>query len=160
MVCYFAFSFGALIGTRGEVLNTLGLPSRSAWLLSVSSTRKNFSASMGVALVGALCPMSERTVRNSITYPRLELREIAENLHHNEPTALERDGQVAPWAVTAAQVLQSATPAGDISRKKKGARRVAADFGIETTDPYRAVKVASLSPKAKQAGHDVQEQRW
>jgi hypothetical protein len=38
-------AFGGLIGTRGEVLTTRGLPSE-AWLMTVSSIRKNFSASI------------------------------------------------------------------------------------------------------------------
>ena len=46
---YFALSLGGLIGTCREVLTTLGLPSRWVWLMTVSRTRKNFSASMCVA---------------------------------------------------------------------------------------------------------------
>ncbi len=46
---YFALSLGGLIGTCREVLATLGLPSRQVWLMTVSRTRKNFSASMCVA---------------------------------------------------------------------------------------------------------------
>jgi hypothetical protein len=41
---------GALIGTRGTLLTTLTLPSE-AMLLSVSKTRKNFSASTANLLV-------------------------------------------------------------------------------------------------------------
>jgi hypothetical protein len=40
---------GNLTGTCGEVLTTRGAPSGEAWLFSVSISRMNFSASMGVA---------------------------------------------------------------------------------------------------------------
>jgi hypothetical protein len=39
---------GSLIGICCAVVAIIGLPSVGAWLLSVSRTRKNFSASMGV----------------------------------------------------------------------------------------------------------------
>ena len=40
---------GNLTGTCGEVLTTHGAPAGEAWLFSVSISRMNFSASMGVA---------------------------------------------------------------------------------------------------------------
>jgi hypothetical protein len=44
---YFPVSLGSLIGTCGEELMTLGLPSKWAWpRISDSKSRKNFSASM------------------------------------------------------------------------------------------------------------------
>jgi hypothetical protein len=54
---------GALIGTWGTLLTTLTLPSE-AMLLSVSRTRKNFSASIASLL-------SKLSLRNSITYHRV-----------------------------------------------------------------------------------------
>jgi hypothetical protein len=47
---------GNFTGTCGEVLTTRVLPSGSEWFLSVSSRRKNFSASMVVASFGGLLP--------------------------------------------------------------------------------------------------------
>jgi hypothetical protein len=41
------------------VVATIGLPSVGAWLLSVSRTRKNFSASMGVTPAVAVSPFVE-----------------------------------------------------------------------------------------------------
>ena len=45
---------GNLIGTCGEGLTTRGAPSGEAWLFSVSISRMNFSASMGVASLVSL----------------------------------------------------------------------------------------------------------
>ena len=47
-ICYLRSPLGNLIGTCGELLTTLGLPSGLAWLLIVSMSRMNFSASMGL----------------------------------------------------------------------------------------------------------------
>jgi hypothetical protein len=46
---YLLLAAGNLTGTCGEVLTTRGAPSGGAWLFSVSISRMNFSASMGVA---------------------------------------------------------------------------------------------------------------
>ncbi len=59
-----------------------------------------------------------------------ELQEIAENLHRSELTALERDTQIGRWA---------------------GVRKVARELNLGRKDVERAVKVASISPEAKQA---------
>jgi hypothetical protein len=42
-----------LTGTCGEALTTRGVPSGEVWLFSVSISRMNFSASMGVASLSA-----------------------------------------------------------------------------------------------------------
>ena len=46
---YLLLAVGNLTGTCGEVLTTRGAPSGEAWLFSVSISRMNFSASIGVA---------------------------------------------------------------------------------------------------------------
>ena len=46
---YLLLAAGNLTGTCGEALTTRGVPSGEAWLFSVSISRMNFSASMGVA---------------------------------------------------------------------------------------------------------------
>src|SRR6478752_2281141 len=46
---YLLVAAGNLTGTCGEALTTRGAPSGEAWLFSVSISRMNFSASMGVA---------------------------------------------------------------------------------------------------------------
>jgi ParB-like chromosome segregation protein Spo0J len=83
-----------------------------------------------------------------------ELQEIAENLHRSELTALERDTQIGRWAeLTAAKVGQVDPPSGGAQPAEKGVRKVARELNLERKDVERAVKVASISPEAKQAAH-------
>jgi ParB-like chromosome segregation protein Spo0J len=85
-----------------------------------------------------------------------ELQEIAENLHRSELTALERDTQIGRWAeLTAAKVGQVDPPSGGAQPAEKGVRKVARELSLERKDVARAVKVASISPAAKQAARDA-----
>jgi ParB-like chromosome segregation protein Spo0J len=85
-----------------------------------------------------------------------ELQEIAENLHRSELTALERDTQIGRWAeLTAAKVGQVDPPSGGAQPAEKGVRKVARELNLERKDAERAVKVASISPEAKQAARDA-----
>lgn len=102
-----------------------------------------------------------------------EMMMIAENLHRSELTALERDEQVARWialsgAAQSAQVepIESrraeaeqvsrqvdAKPLG--GRPEGGVRAASREIGISESDARRAVKVANLSPEAKQAARET-----
>jgi ParB-like chromosome segregation protein Spo0J len=85
-----------------------------------------------------------------------ELQEIAENLHRSELTTLERDTQIGRWAeLTAAKVGQVDPPSGGAQPAEKGVRKVARELNLERKDVERAVKVASMSPEAKQAACDA-----
>jgi ParB-like chromosome segregation protein Spo0J len=85
-----------------------------------------------------------------------ELQEIAENLHRSELTALERDTQIGRWAeLTAAKVGQVDLPSGGAQPAEKGVRKAARELSLERKDVERAVKVASISPEAKQAARDA-----
>jgi hypothetical protein len=85
-----------------------------------------------------------------------ELQEIAENLHRSELTALERDTQIGRWAeLTTAKASQVETPLGGAQPREKGVRKVANDLCLDKSDVQRAVKVASISPEAKQAARDA-----
>ena len=53
---YLPIPAGNLTGICGDVLTTLVLPSGWAWLLSVSRSRKNFSASMSVYSLRPVLP--------------------------------------------------------------------------------------------------------
>lgn len=91
-----------------------------------------------------------------------QLREIAENLHRAELTALERDEHVAKW-VELTEARQSAQfapietkrPDGKGHRKEGGINAAARELGVERTATQRAVKVASLSDEAKQVARDT-----
>jgi ParB-like chromosome segregation protein Spo0J len=85
-----------------------------------------------------------------------ELQEIAENLHRSELTTLERDAQIARWAeLIAVKVGQVDPPSGGAQPAEKGIRKVARELNLERKDVERAVKVASISPEAKQAARDA-----
>lgn len=85
-----------------------------------------------------------------------QLREIAENLHRAELTALERDEHIAKWVeLVETKVAQIAPPCGGDQPAEKGIRKAVRELGIERTSVQRAVKVASLSDEAKQVARDT-----
>jgi len=94
-----------------------------------------------------------------------QLREIAENLHRAELTALERDEHIAKWvelvrcygAADAAKnkPVQSAPVSTGGRGNKGGINEASRQLGIEGTDAKRAVKVASLSDEAKKVARDT-----
>lgn len=89
---------------------------------------------------------------------RLRLAEIAENLHRNELTALERDELLAEWIhLTEArrEVSAQVAPKPQGGRPEGGIRAAARELGVDRDDARRAVKVASLAPEAKQAARDA-----
>ena len=87
---------------------------------------------------------------------QLRLAEIAENLHRNELTALDRDDLIAEWIrLIAEKVSQLETPLGGHQPATKGIRAAERELGISKADASRAVKVASLSPEAKAVATEV-----
>lgn len=85
-----------------------------------------------------------------------QLWEIAENLHRNELTALERDEQVSLW------IALSAKKRGQLDQVSKGGRgqkgglsEVTQELGIDRSDARRALKVASLPEEAKTIARDA-----
>jgi ParB-like chromosome segregation protein Spo0J len=87
----------------------------------------------------------------------LELREIAENLHRAELTALERDEQIGRWIelVAAKQVSDRLSETKSKGGRPGKAASAAPEIGVNERDAQRAVKVASLSDEAKQAAREV-----
>ena len=94
---------------------------------------------------------------------QLRLAEIAENLHRNELTALERDDLLAEWIrLTEAdlqssqlETIESRRPDGRGHRHEGGVSAAARELGISKADAHRAVKVAALSPEAKAVATEV-----
>ena len=82
--------------------------------------------------------------------------EISENLHRAELPQLERDKLVAEWCrlvgkEVSVQVAQK--PQG--GRPKGGESETARQLGLDRYDVRRAAKVASITPEAQQAAHEV-----
>lgn len=96
-----------------------------------------------------------------------ELWEIAENLHRQDLTALERDEQLARWLELQEQKLakfhssqnetneKGGRTDGRGGRREGGIRRAARDLGIDKSDASRAIRVAGLSESAKQVARET-----
>lgn len=84
--------------------------------------------------------------------------EIAENLHRAELTALERDEQVTEWIKLADEVSRQVDAKPKSGKKggrpEAGTRKAAREIGVSEPDARRAVKVASLTPEAKEAARE------
>lgn len=80
--------------------------------------------------------------------------EIAENLHRNELTALERDELLAEWIRLTDKEDQKPSQPETVSKggrgKEGGVNAAARELGVSKADAHRAVKVANLSPEAKE----------
>lgn len=87
--------------------------------------------------------------------------EISENLHRAELTVLERDEHIAEWIRLADlhssqfATNESMRVDGRGHRKAGGVRAASRALGIDKDDAHRAVKVASLSPEAKEAAREA-----
>jgi ParB family chromosome partitioning protein len=93
----------------------------------------------------------------------IELREIAENLHREDLTHLERDDHLARWIelTDVKDKLAQLAPVSGGRGNEGGLRAVTRELGVERTDVQRAIKVASLSPEAKAAAveHGLDDNR-
>lgn len=79
------------------------------------------------------------------------LWEIAENLHRADLTELERDEHIAEWAKLIEAKAQLAPSEHTGGRPNKGINAAVRELGIDRTEAQRAVKIAALTPEAKQA---------
>jgi ParB family chromosome partitioning protein len=89
--------------------------------------------------------------------------EIAENLHRAELSALDRADHIARWielterrqpAQNAPAVLADGRKAGP-QHAPGGINSAARELGIDRSDAQRAMKVAGLSPQAKEAARET-----
>ena len=84
-------------------------------------------------------------------------RQVAQKPHRAELPQMERDRLVAEWCrlVGRDEVLAQVAPKVQNGRPKGGEREAARQLGLSQPDVHRAIKVASLSPEAQQAAHEV-----
>jgi ParB family chromosome partitioning protein len=82
--------------------------------------------------------------------------EIAENLHRSDLTELQRKQQIAEWiAITEQELLDGVSaqvapkPLG--GRPRSGINAASRELGIERTEAQRAVKIGSISERAREA---------
>ena len=87
------------------------------------------------------------------------LWEIAENLHRADLTVSERAENIAEWIRITGEKAVSAQLAPKLSargrsgegRPESGINAAVRDLGIDRTEAQRAVKIASITPEAKEA---------
>ena len=91
---------------------------------------------------------------DTVTREEAEMWEISENLHRAELTVMERSQQVARWVELAAKGAQLAQPSGGRQPKEAGISKAAKDLNLERRNVQRAVRIASLTPEAKQAAQE------
>ena len=73
---------------------------------------------------------------------------------------MERDKLVAEWCRLVGRELQVAQVAPSRPQyEKRGEREAARQLGLSRQDVHRAIKVASITPEAQQAAHEVGN-RW
>ena len=70
---------------------------------------------------------------------------------------MERDKLVAEWKalIRRDKVSQVATPSGGRQPADEAIRETARQLGLSKDDVHRAIKVASITPEAQQAAHEV-----
>ena len=81
--------------------------------------------------------------------------EISENLHRAELTVVQRSEQVSRWVELASKAAQLAQPSGGKQPKEAGVSKAARELNIDRTEVQRAVKIASLTPEAKEAAAEL-----
>jgi ParB/RepB/Spo0J family partition protein len=80
----------------------------------------------------------------------IELREIAENLHRENLTALERSDHIARW-IELTEVSDRLSETPNKGGRPGKAAAAAKEIGVNERDAQRAIQVALLSPEAKAA---------
>jgi hypothetical protein len=85
--------------------------------------------------------------------------EISENLHRAALTQLERSDQIAEWVKLCGEEREKIWSQAEVNpesgRPKAGERAVADALGLDKDEVYRSVKIASITPAAKEAAIEV-----
>lgn len=92
------------------------------------------------------------TITAEVSEVEARRHEIAENLHRSELTAQQRAEHIAEWARL---VDISAQVGPKVGRPPSGLNAAARELGVERKEVQRAVRVASISERAKQAAVDA-----
>jgi hypothetical protein len=84
------------------------------------------------------------------------LWEISGNLHRADLTVTERSEHIAEWVKLTEDKQAQLAPVSERGRvegrgNKGGINAAVRDLGIDRTEAQRAVKIASLTPEAKEA---------
>jgi ParB/RepB/Spo0J family partition protein len=79
------------------------------------------------------------------------MAEISENLHRAELTVQERSEQVAEWVRLASVSSISPQLGAKLGRPESGVKAAARELGMPAENVRRAVKIAAISPEAKDA---------
>jgi ParB/RepB/Spo0J family partition protein len=83
------------------------------------------------------------------------LWEIAENLHRAELTAQERAEEIAEWVRITNKGAQCAQVSKGGRGNEGGISAASRELGLGRTEVQRAIKIASLTPEAKEAARDA-----
>lgn len=87
----------------------------------------------------------------SMTINNARMWEIAENLHRAELTVQERSDHIAEWIKLSQVETVSKGGRGNVG----GVNAAVRELDIERSEAHRAVKIASMSPEAKDAARDA-----
>ena len=93
----------------------------------------------------------------SMTNAEARMWEIAENLHRAELSKLERSNEIAEWVKLCDEIRKPAqvAPVSGGRGNESGVNAASRDLGIDRTEAQRAVKIASMTPAAKEAAEEA-----
>ena len=81
---------------------------------------------------------------------------ISENLHRAELTVAQRADHIAEWIkLTTEKVSSQVETKPQCGRPESGVSAAARELGIGKAEAHRAVKIARITPEAKEAAHEA-----
>ena len=92
---------------------------------------------------------------SSMSIRDAEMIEIAENLHRADLTSVERSELTARWIELADDKLSQLATVSGGRGNEGGIRAASRDLGIDKDEAHRAVKIASISERAKAVAREA-----